>query len=178
MKWRIARLILIGILFTYLGFHFGEIYGQDISEPQIITIVEEIEVPIFIDREIPVYRTVTIETEVIKEVIKYEGNKWAKEFESRGHFIEWYKAQHFTILLPSSDYLVDCDDYADWVQTEAIRQGYKISVVLTTNGFVGNTRVREDRRLHMGNLVMIGNDIYYVEPKIDEFKIIWISYRD
>jgi len=37
---------------------------------------------------------------------------------------------------------------------------------------------KKNSYLHMGNLVIIGNDIYYVEPQPDDFKIVWLCNKD
>lgn len=58
--------------------------------------------------------------------------------------------------MSSGDY--DCDDFALTLQRRANRDGYQMSVTIT----------RKQGQLHMINLAVIGNDIYYIEPQTDE----------
>ena len=99
-------------------------------------------------------------------------HKW----ESLEQFEGWYESK-LTHLLPSSSYKVDCDDYAERMQLKALVEGYPLSSHLVINGYILDKKIT-DEKLHMGNLVMIGNDIYYVEPQPEHFKIVWVCNRD
>jgi hypothetical protein len=57
----------------------------------------------------------------------------------------------------------DCDEYARKVQELAIKDGYYLPIALTdVDGNVGPVKVNS--QYHMGNLAIIGNDMYFVDP--------------
>ena len=175
MKTLIA--IIITLAFAVLCYYAG--MNHPITPTGVgghILPIEEVirEVPVEVIREV----YVTVETEIIKEVPVYEANKWAREFESVGQFEDWYWEQGFTLLMPSSTYEVDCDDYAYQVQRAAVQQGYMLSVALVEHGRFYSVKVTNIPGGHMGNLVIINGIIYYVEPKPDEFDVVKIVSVD
>jgi len=57
----------------------------------------------------------------------------------------------------------DCDDYARELQRKAMYDGYILSLALTDEyGIIGRTKVASE--YHMGNLAVINNGMWYVEP--------------
>ncbi len=87
---------------------------------------------------------------------------WAK------HTVESYKEQD-KIMPPIAPKLIstsvwDCDDYSERLQRKALSDGYLISIQLITNGSLLGARVTNYVSDHMGNLTIIGNNMYYIEP--------------
>jgi len=121
---------------------------------------------------------------VIIEVPKTE-TRWYpypqefKEFPSVEFLKAWYKRNEPPVVLyadkkgrvnlvnpPRYDPRWDCDDYALWLQERALSQGWLMSVELVE----GNS--------HMLNSVIIGNEIFLVEPQPLGHKIWKLSERD
>ena len=120
-------------------------------------------------------RVVVDEREV--EVITYR-NIYARKWESVAQFKQWYEDLDFRILMPSSVYTVDCDDYSERLQRLALQQGYPISEAMAKNHLYAGVWVTKINGLHAGNLVLIGNDYYWVEPQPDMFNIKQLFERD
>jgi len=163
-----------------------EIAGLLNSEPDVV--IEYVKLPpeivvetIYIDK--PVYeiveRVIIEEKEVEVIIYKYLP---IRNWESVEEFEEWYYEQDFRVLLPSPAYTVDCDDYSRGLQRTAARQGYLVSEAITKNGLYCGVKVTKfgagDGGKHAGNLVMIGNDYYWVEPQPDMFNIKQLFERD
>lgn len=111
------------------------------------------------------------------EKIVYE-DRVIREFESSGQLAEWAR-NTITYLMPSGVYEVDCDDYATRLQRKAMQEGYKLSVQLIEDGKLLEVDVSSQPDIHMGNLAIIGNSIYYVEPLPgDNFTVIKVCNRD
>ena len=71
----------------------------------------------------------------------------------------------------------DCDDQAKRLQDKAINDGYNLSLqVVDSDGFLMGKQVNKGGLPHMGNLAIIGNNIYYVDG-INK-QVTWISYVD
>lgn len=111
------------------------------------------------------------------EVIKYR-NIFPRQFESIEQFEEWYGAQEFKPLFPSGAYQVDCNDYAGRLQRVALQQGYPVSQALVLDGRYYGIRVSGERDGHTGNLVLIGNTYYYIEPEPEKFKVVELVEKD
>ena len=105
---------------------------------------------------------------------------FARPWESIEQFEQWYYDQPLlqTFIMPSGAFVVDCDDYAVRLQREALRQGYSVSCQLVENGKLFEVRVTDILEPHMGNLVIIGNSIYYVEPLPRELEIVRVCDKD
>lgn len=172
-------LLLFGSILVFMAISFN--LGDVLTEPEIVTITEIVTVTeerivynlVYVD--VPVYINHYIDVEV--PVFKYR-NIYARDFESLEQFTEWYEAQEFTVLFPSGVYLVDCDDYARRLQRTALQQGYSISQALALNGTYYGVRITQETTGHVGNIVLI-NDIYYwVEPNPERFYIRKIVAKD
>lgn len=113
------------------------------------------------------------------KVVEYQNrNIFPRQFENIERFEEWYEAQDFKPLFPSGAYQVDCDDYAGRLQRVALEQGYSVSQALVLNGKYYGIRVSGDIGGHTGNLVLIGNTYYYIEPEPSKFKVVELVERD
>jgi hypothetical protein len=189
---------LITLLISiFMGLSFS--LGWAISHPKIITVPYEVPYEVqkpepyfvieYIDRwHEPQIVTINVteirEVEVVKETVSivYQ-NRLPQDWESIEQFIDWYYSQGFTLLFPSGAYTVDCDDYAEWVNREALKQSYHISDALTWNGMYYNKRVTNNYTSqipgHVGNLVLIQGAYYYFEPMIKDFNgLIKVAPRD
>ncbi|MFC1934749.1 PleD family two-component system response regulator [Chloroflexota bacterium] len=120
------------------------------------------EVPI-VEKQIE-YRAVV--TQVVKEVTVEKPIEQG-EFSSKEDLEKWLAEDDAETTLfrfvvddgtevSSDEY--DCDDYALALQRRANKDGYQMSVTI----------IRKHGQLHMINLAVIGNDVYYIEPQNDE----------
>jgi hypothetical protein len=119
-------------------------------------------------------QTTVKEVTVDKPVVV--NNAW-REFESPAVLMSWTK-DHLTTLWISGNQVADCDDYASRLQLEALKDGYILSVQLVLNGMVNGKNVSNYLGSHMGNLAMIGNEIYFIEPQPEYFRIVYVCDRD
>jgi hypothetical protein len=103
-------------------------------------------------------------------------NQW-REFESLDVLTKWATANLVT-LLSVGDKVADCDDYATRLQLKAFKDGYIMSVQLINDGLLNGRQVSSFPGAHMGNLAMVGNDIYFVEPQPQHFDIVYVCHRD
>jgi len=142
--------------------------------PEIIPI----EVPVEIIKEVP----------VIVEVEKKSSPKF-REFEDLTELKGWLEENALPIVLiagkdgkvdfrnSKSTSQYDCDDYAEDLQRKALEQGFLMSQHLILKGKIFGVKVTKITEPHMGNLTIIGNDIYYIES-IPPHSIARITGRD
>jgi FtsZ-binding cell division protein ZapB len=131
-------------------------------------------VPEYHEQTITKEQTIIKEVEVSKPV--YVNNEW-REFESPAVLMSWAK-EHLANLWIVGNKVADCDDYASRLQLEAFKDGYLLSVQLIKNGLLYDKNVSNYVEAHMGNLAMIGNEIYFIEPQPDFFRIVFVCNRD
>lgn len=182
---------LAGVL-VFLVYQQGQIIeeqGQYIrgfqnQQPEII--VEYIQCPpkivvetIYVDKPVDriVEKVIIEEREVEVVVITYR-NIYARHWESVEQFEQWYEDLDFRVLMPSSVYIVDCDDYSARLQRLALEQGYSVSEALAKNRLYCGVKVTKAGGIHAGNLVLIDNAYYWVEPQPDIFNIKRLFDRD
>lgn len=162
---RIVRLLFIVLATAMVGFLFGIDYGERNLEPQVET--EYVVLPPEVIRvEVPV--EVVKEVEVIREVpLKL------REFDSLQEVEDWLADDDLNtrvVLKADAAGLINlkgaCDYIALELQRRALEQGYLMSTEIVQRGDT----------LHMLNSVVVGNNIYYVEPQTDE---VWLAaYRN
>lgn len=73
----------------------------------------------------------------------------------------------------------DCDDYALKLQEKALQDGYIMSFeVIHSSEYSGLFQQGQipDGTIHAINSVIIGNEVYYIEPKTHE--IVFVAYLD
>ena len=129
-------------------------------EPKIVEIVKEVEVI----RE--VWGTKYVEVpQIIERTINITE---FREFENDAVLDAW--CQEHLVLNPNWN----CVDYAMNLQTEALKDGYIMSIALVRDGQLYGVNVTNLAGGHMGNLVMIKNEIYYVEPQISGYHIRYV----
>jgi hypothetical protein len=106
----------------------------------------------------------------------YVNNQW-REFESPAVLMSWVK-EHLANLWIVGDQVADCDDYASRLQYKAYKDGYLLSVQIIKDGMLDGKNVSNYQQSHMGNLAMIGNEIYFIEPQPKYFRIVFVCNRD
>lgn len=110
-------------------------------------------------------------------------NVTLREFPSAKFAEEWLEENALFIRMVSDetgwwiDKTYDCDDYALDLQARALNDGYLMSVQLVQDGMIFNKPVSRIGGKHIGCLVVIGNDIYYVES-IPPHDMVWVCRRD
>ncbi len=131
---------------------------------------------------------ITIGVPVIAEMEEKVPQKF-REFEDLEELTEWLKNNSLPIRLiagedgridlvnPKSTSQYDCDDYAEDLQKKALEQGLLMSQQLLIEGQVYGVKVSEYTEPHMGNLTVIGNNIYYIES-MPPHNVVRITSRD
>lgn len=180
-------LLAIGALL--LVFCIGTHVGQAASEPQITTntkanintnigptvecriveshTVQYVEKPVTMVEYVERVKRVPIELRNFSNL--EELKQWLVEVEMNTT----------TIYFRSPNDTIDCDDYAIALQQKALADGYLISLeVIGTSEYNGLFKNSElpPHSLHAINLVIIGNDAYYVEPQTGE--VVFAVYLD
>lgn len=130
-----------------------------------------------------------IEKEVEKKVKEYVTPAPLREFSSAEELRDWCE-KHMAVLLvpdargvidlrtPTPNIKADCDDYAERLQRMAIADGYLMSEQLVYDGKLFGVPVTPEKGYHTGNMTIIGNDVYFIEPQPSIFRIIKVCERD
>ena len=101
-----------------------------------------------------------------------------REFEDLATLEKWALSHAIGLQMMKKAWW-DCDDFAERFQQAAIRDGYWVSLAPVYLGDVWNKRVMVrnwSAPYHMGNMAMIRNDIYYIEPQTGQ--VVWVMNRD
>lgn len=174
------ELVIISTLLLVSGFCLGVRCEQATYKPktiikevpiEVVRIVEVekiVEVPVEVPIEVPI--EVPVEVEVIREVPME-----LRDFASVDELIEWLvkdKTDEMLILTFNNGGV--CEDYALRLQENGIEAGYKISFqVLYDKQFYQHYGKHLKRgTYHAVNAVIIGNELWYIEPQSDE---IWLA---
>jgi hypothetical protein len=99
------------------------------------------------------------------------------EFSSVEELDSWCKV-HIITIFSVGNHQADCDDYAMRLQREAYKDGYFVSCQLIENGSLYGVNVSDYKNNHMGNLAIVKNNIYYIEPLPKQYKITYVCHRD
>lgn len=158
----LSVLCLLGGL--WLGFYLQ-------PELQVVTIERIITQTEYVDVEVKVPYEITHYIDV--PVVEWR-QIYPRQFDSVEQFEAWYLEQGFSLLWNK-----DCNDYARKLQTTALKQGYSISQALVWNGkYYRGIKVSNISLGHTGNLVLINNTYYWIEPQPNKFEVIEICRRD
>lgn len=172
-------LLIIGMI-AGLGLGLMACSPKVIEVPAPFKVIEyqtvNVTQPVFIDR--PVLEIVTVNVTTIKEVevekIVYESRTDWRFFETLPEFTAWMEGK-LVLLMPPAD----CDDYAQYLQVAAYKDGYILSAQLVDkDGYLFGKKVIDGTGAHDMIRVNIGNEIFVVEPQPDKFRIIKVGNRD
>lgn len=171
----VTLIVVFGVL-SYLAIKNAVFEPIIVEKPVYIdkVIYDTIEKPVYLDKIIEVEKIITINNTI--EKIVYEKYP-VRNFKDLAEFAKWVQDKMVRIWLISGEE-ADCDDYAEHLQSEALKEGYMVSCQVVYNGMLGTRQVSDSPGLHMGNLVIIGNDIYWVEPQSSAFSIVKVCDRD
>ncbi|MDP3879114.1 MAG: hypothetical protein Q8Q07_02250 [Dehalococcoidales bacterium] len=181
---------LLVILLLMVTFRLGEAWYEYKLEPEVVQVVKvvtvKVEKPVIVEhnREIvtPVYidKPVLIEDAVSKEAPIPQR---FREFESVEELEAWlYFVDLMPVKLIASEGILsidrlDCDEWAISLQLNALEQGLLVSTQLIENGNIFGTNVGDFTDPHLGNLTIIGNEIYYI-GSIPPYDVVKVAERD
>ena len=182
----------LGILFILailtLVFCAGAYLGQETFKPQVI-----------IDHEIQtVYRVIYKPVETVIEKVVYEPverviverietPKLLRHFQNLDELEQWLGIVsvldiRFDMVDKETGQRIkrfDCEDYAIRLQEKELRDGYIMSFefihYLEYNALFKQKQIPSGA-IHAINLVILGNEVYYVEPQTHE--IVFVAYLD
>lgn len=181
-----------------LVFCAGAHLGQATFEPRVIIEHEVIERVVYkpVERivETIVYKPVekiieTVVYEPVEKVIveRIETAKPSRHFQSLEELEQWLVNIEvldirFDVVDKETSERIekfDCEDYALRLQEKALRDGYIISFEVIHSAEY-NALFKQKRipsgAIHAINSVILGNDIYYIEPQTHE--IVFVAYLD
>ena len=171
---------LVAVVILAILFSTGVVIGQATSAPQTTTNTNT-----NLDTSFkPTVETQLVETHTVQYIdrpvteVKYVERVKRVPIELRNfsdleELKQWLEDRKnvTTVRFQSTDTIVDCDDYALELQHKALADGYLISLEIIGpseyNGIFKNSELPPNT-LHAINLVIIGNDAYYIEPQTDE----------
>ena len=175
-------LLAIGIL--TLVFSIGAHAGQDTSEPQIATnintnISPNVECRVVGTHTVQYIEKPVIVTEYVERVQRVSVE--LRNFSDIEELKQWLKDRKnvTTVRFQSPNIIVDCDDYALELQHKALADGYIMSFEVigeSEYNALFKTPLPPSQSLHAINLVIIDNDVYYIEPQIDE--VVFVAHLD
>jgi len=194
-------LVVLFILATLtLVFCAGAYLGQATFEPQVIIDheIQTVETVVYepVDRvtERVVYEPVekvieTIVYEPIEKVIvkRVETTKPLRYFQNLDELERWLGNMgvldiRFDVVDKETGQHIkrfDCEDYAIRLQDKALRDGYLMSFEVIRsveyNALFKQKRI-PNGAIHAINSVILGNEVYYVEPQTHE--IVFVAYLD
>ena len=179
---------LVAVVILAILFSSGVIIGQATSAPQTTTNTNT-----NLDTNFkPTVETQLVETHTVQyvdrpvTVVEYiERIKKVpvelRDFNDLEELKQWLENNKnvTTVRFQSPNGTVDCDDYALEMQQKALADGYLISLEIIGpseyNGIFKNSELPPNT-LHAINLVIIGNDAYYIEPQTDE--VVFVAQLD
>jgi len=180
--------ILIGIVALSLVFCIGAHLGQTTSELQTTTNTNT-----NLDTSFkPTVETQLVETHTVQyvekpvTVVEYiERGKSVpvelRNFSDLEELKQWLEDRKnvTTVRFQSPNVTVDCDDYALEMQYKALADGFIMSFEIigeSEYNALFKTPLPPSQSLHAINLVIIGNDAYYIEPQTGE--IVFVAQLD
>jgi hypothetical protein len=167
--------VVLAVIFLLTGV-CGYVLRAATVPPEIIKVPEPYVVEKWNEPERVEYPVIIYEEKEVEKIVEVEKKIYSRDsrdWESISEFMGWLEnLQSRTLVYPDAD----CDDFAMNVQRAALKDGYMVSCQLVVDGMLWDRHVSDTRGGHFGNLVVIKNDVYYLEPQNDS--LIWLSYVD
>jgi len=173
-----ALTMLAVIMALSIFFGAGAVLGQSDPEPQTTTStkldvgfqpvqvrVTETHTIQYVEKPVTVVEYVDRVERVPMELRNYNGLEELKQW-----LVE-VNTNTTTIYFERPDAVVDCDDFALALQRKALADGYMMSFqIIETNRYnsLFESSKMPPNSLHAINLVVIGNNAYYIEPQTGE----------
>ena len=156
-----ALKVLCGTALFALAFFIGAYVGQATFEPQTITVVKH-----STKVEYQPIESTTVEYKYIETPVEL------RNFDSLDELEQWLNNANIAVLrFQTTDTKMDCDDYALDLQQKAMSDGYIMSFeVIHPDEYnkLFETGKLPPNSLHAINSVVIGNNVYYIEPQTRE----------
>jgi len=168
--------ILLILATSSLVFCAGAYLGKAIFEPQASIDHEMQTVETVVDEPVEKVRVEHVETaktlrnfQNLDELEQWLGNIGVLDISF--NVVDQETGQHIQTF--------DCEDYAIRLQEKALSDGYIMSfgVIRSTeyNALFKQKRIPADK-IHAINSVILGNEVYYIEPQTHE--IVFVAYLD
>ena len=179
---------LVAVVILAILFSTGVVIGQATSAPQTTTNTNT-----NLDTSFkPTVETQLVETHTVQyvdrpvTVVEYiERIKKVpvelRDFNDLEELKQWLENNKnvTAVRFQSPNVTLDCDDYALEMQQEALADGYIMSFEIigeSEYNVLFKTPLPPSQSLHAINLVIIGNDAYYIEPQTDE--VVFVAQLD
>jgi len=168
IKWMVGFVITI----LALAFFVGACVGQATFQPQVIiehqshTIYKTVEKVIYE----PVEKIIVEHVETPKQLCHFQNLDELEQWLKDTHVIA-FSAQIVDSKTGRGIKEPDCDDYALNLQQKALADGYIISFeIIQPSEYNALFKLSQlpSGTFHAINSVVIGNDVYYIEPQTDE----------
>lgn len=179
---------LVAVVILAILFSTGVVIGQATSVPQITTntnVNPNTSFKLTVETQLVETHTVQYIDRPVTEVKYVERVKKVpielRNFSDLEELKKWLedKKNVTTVRFQSPDAVVDCDDYALELQHKALADGYIMSFEIigeSEYNVLFKTPLPPSQSLHAINLVIIGNDAYYIEPQTDE--VVFVAQLD
>ncbi len=174
MKWFPPRMYtVLAALFAVAVLNIFLSIGQATIKPQTITVTEPVVNCQLLKSHTVQYveKPVTV-VEYIERTQKMPVE--LRDFSDTGELKQWLVEVGMnttTTYFQSPGVTIDCDDYALDMQHKALADGYIMSfeiISISEYNAVFKSKLPSGQSLHAINLVIIGNDAYYIEPQTNE----------
>ena len=135
-------------------------------------------VPVEVIKEVSIEKIIEVPVEVIREVEVIKELRDFASIEELGPWLIKDAPDRHIFLKANSDGVVKltgvCEDYALQLQNRAFDDGYKMSIqILYDEQYYEHYGTHlKNGQYHAINLVRIGNEFWYIDPKTDEF---WLA---
>lgn len=159
--------VLFRIAILALVFFIGAYLGQATFKPRTVTIYRT-------EVKYQPIKKVAVETDYIERVVEVPVK--LHHFADVEEVKQWLKGISFLFFevvdskTGHSIYKPDCEDYALELQRKALADGYLMSFEIIHSSEYNQlfSKRLPHNTLHAINLVVIGNDAYYIEPQTHE----------
>lgn len=185
MKWFYC---LLGIALASSVFSFGAYYGQRVHEPEVVTQIQYVERPVYIEQASPevgsqIHNIPLPPVERVVEKIIQKSSPLT-DFQSLDELTQFLKengsSKGYDFVANSRGLIVfngQCANLAEQLQARAEAKGKRLDKAIIDSDqyyrWYGERIPIEDS--HAVNMAWIGKEIYFIEPQTDR---VWlVSYR-